>query len=87
MKDLYFEKDSTRGIHKTLLKLVEEVGELAEAVLLEDTDKMTEEVIDVIAWTLSIANLIDINIEKDFFTKYPNFCPQCERNPCNCKSI
>ena len=87
MKDLYFEKDSIRGLDKTLIKLVEEVGELAEAVLLEDSDKITEEIVDIIAWTLSIANLIEIDIVKESFSKYPNICPRCKNNPCTCDSV
>ncbi len=87
MKDLFYDKDKERGKEKTLLKLVEEIGELSEAVLLEDIDKISEEITDVIAWTASIANLLEIDIEKVFFKKYADSCPKCNNNPCSCNLI
>ena len=72
MAKLYLDKDLKRGLEKTVLKLMEEVGELSEAVLLQNREKITEEIVDIIAWTLSIANILDINVEEDFMKKYPN---------------
>ena len=63
------------------------MGELSEAILLEDDDKITEEIIDVIAWIYSIANLADIDIDEAFFEKYNHSCPKCNNNPCSCDSI
>ena len=70
MKTLYYEKDSQRGIYATFAWLVEEVGELAEALLSQNKDAIEEEIADVIAWTLSIANLVGINAERSFCKKY-----------------
>lgn len=64
---MYFEKDSQRGIYATFTWLVEEVGELAEALLSNDSDSIQEELADVIAWTVSIANLKGIDIEEASF--------------------
>ena len=87
MRDLFFNKDKARGVEKTFLKLTEEVGELAEAILLDDELKITEEIIDIIAWTYSIANLAEIDVDKSFFEKYSGICPKCTKNPCTCDSI
>jgi len=87
MKDLFYSKDKARGIEKTFLKLTEEIGELAEAILLKNDLKITEEIIDVIAWTYSIANLAETNVNKAFFEKYSGSCPRCSNNPCTCDSI
>ncbi len=87
MAKLYLDKDLKRGLEKTVLKLVEEVGELSEAVLLQNKNKITEEIVDIIAWTLSIANILEINVEEDFMKKYPNSYPKCKKNPCSCDSI
>ena len=87
MRELYLEKDLKRGKEKTALKLVEEVGELAEAILLEDEDKVSEEMADIIAWVLSIANLFNINLSEAFNAKYNKVCPKCKNNPCICNSI
>ncbi|MCE7749145.1 MAG: nucleotide pyrophosphohydrolase [Candidatus Heimdallarchaeota archaeon] len=87
MKNLYLDKDLKRGLEKTVLKLVEEVGELAEAILLQDKEKITEEIVDIIAWTLSVANIARINVEEGFIHKYSNSCPKCKNNPCSCDSI
>ncbi|NHK33083.1 MAG: nucleotide pyrophosphohydrolase [Asgard group archaeon] len=87
MKKLYFYKDQKRGDERTTLKLVEELGELSEAILLKNHNKISEEIADVIAWTLSIANLYEIDVEEAFNSKYRGVCPECNKCPCDCKSI
>ncbi len=71
MKRLFYERDSARGIYATFTWLVEEVGELGEALLKGDKRMIEEEIADVIAWVLSLANLVDIDVEKAIRRKYP----------------
>jgi len=66
----YFERDSKRGLYATFTWLVEEMGELAEALLNGDKDNIEDEIADVIAWTISIANLLGIDVVKAFEKKY-----------------
>lgn len=66
----YYEKDSARGLYPTFAWLVEEVGELAEALLSGDKNKIEEEVADVIAWTFSLANLTGIDVWEALRKKY-----------------
>ena len=70
MKLEFYERDRQRGLYATFTWLVEEVGELAEAILSGDRDRIEEEIADVVAWTLSIANLLDIDVEKALEKKY-----------------
>lgn len=70
MKELYYENDSKRGLFPTFTWLVEEVGELAEALLSNDLKACEEEIADVIAWTLSVANLLGIDVEEALRKKY-----------------
>ncbi|MCE4624822.1 MAG: nucleotide pyrophosphohydrolase [Desulfurococcales archaeon] len=70
MRKAYYERDKSRGLHATFTWLVEELGELAEAILKGDRRLQEEEIADVIAWTLSIANLLDIDVAKAFRDKY-----------------
>lgn len=67
---MYFKKDSERGLYATFTWLVEEVGELAEALLSNNKDSIEEELADVIAWTFSIANLTNIDVEEALRKKY-----------------
>jgi len=67
---LYLQRDRGRGVFATFTWFVEEVGELAEAILGGDKDSMEEEIADVLAWLLSIANLVDVDVEKAFKKKY-----------------
>jgi len=87
MEKLYIEKDQERGKSKTMLKLVEEVGELSEAILVDKKEKIEEELADILAWTLSLANLFDINLDYAFQNKYKDVCPDCKNCPCSCDSI
>ncbi|MFP3065230.1 MAG: MazG nucleotide pyrophosphohydrolase domain-containing protein [Sulfolobus sp.] len=70
IKKMYFEKDSQRGLYGTFTWLVEEVGELAEALLSGNKDSIEEEIADVLAWTISIANLTNIDVEEALRKKY-----------------
>ncbi|ABW02175.1 MazG nucleotide pyrophosphohydrolase domain-containing protein [Caldivirga maquilingensis] len=66
----YFEKDSRRGLYQTFTWLVEEVGELADSLLKGDEEAKMEEIADVFAWLLSVANLLNIDVEEAFKRKY-----------------
>lgn len=80
--DIYYTRDKDRGADKTMLWLIEEVGELAEA--LRKGEEVGEEIADVLAWTVSIANLYNVDIEKEVNKKYPDYCIKCGSKPCRC---
>jgi NTP pyrophosphatase (non-canonical NTP hydrolase) len=84
MYDLYAHNDKRRGGLATTLWLVEEVGELAEAIRRNDMENLREELADCFAWIGALANLYDIDLEKAFLEKYPLVCPTCRKNPCIC---
>lgn len=70
MRKYYFERDSKRGLYATFTWLVEEIGELAEAILSGKKENIMEEVADVLAWLLSLANILGIDVEEAFKKKY-----------------
>jgi NTP pyrophosphatase (non-canonical NTP hydrolase) len=86
IRDLYFERDQNRGINSTFIWLIEEIGELARVLRGKELDleSAAEELADIIAWTTSVANLLDIDLEHALFKKYPNTCPKCKQIPCSC---
>jgi len=83
MRELYLKKDAQRGAEKTLLWLMEEVGELSEA--LRKKGKVKEELADIIAWTMSLANILDVDMEEALEEKYPGYCRYCGSKPCRCE--
>ncbi|NJE61219.1 MazG nucleotide pyrophosphohydrolase domain-containing protein [Thermococcus sp. 21S7] len=85
IREIYFHKDSKRGVERTFLWFVEEVGELSEAIRKKDREAMEEEFADVLAWLASLANLLDIDIEEAARKKYPGACPYCGKKPCECE--
>lgn len=66
----YFERDQRRGLFGTWLWLQEEIGELAKAIRKNNRKNIEEEIADVIAWTISIANLLEIDVESALIKKY-----------------
>ncbi len=70
IRDKYYERDSTRGLYATFTWFIEEVGELADAVIKMNREALEEELADVFAWLLSIANLLNIDLEDAFKKKY-----------------
>jgi len=70
IKEKFFKTDQERGIHLTFIWLVEEIGELAEAIKEMNRNMLEEELADVLAWLMSLANLLGINLENAFIKKY-----------------
>ncbi|NVM27666.1 MAG: nucleotide pyrophosphohydrolase [Candidatus Helarchaeota archaeon] len=93
MKTLYFKRDEGRGFSKIFMWIVEEIGELAEALrkYQEHNEKNEQalknvemEMADIIAWVASLANVLGIDLETAMYEKYPDVCPKCRKNPCCC---
>ncbi len=84
MKTIYFQRDSERGLKETFEWLKDEVEELSEALQGGDKETISKELGDVMAWLSSVANLVDIDLERATLNKYPNKCPKCKQSPCQC---
>ncbi len=84
IKEIYIHHDSRRGVYNTLKWLISEVEELDEAINNNDMQSIKEEASDVLAWLLSLMNLLSIDLEGAFLEKYNNKCPRCGAKPCTC---
>ncbi len=84
MRDLYAHRDNERGAKDTYEWLTDEVKELGDALKTNDRSGMEEEFADVLAWLASLANVLDINLEKAAREKYNMKCPKCGGAPCRC---
>lgn len=84
IRDLYFQRDSRRGLDKTFLWFLEEVGELTRSYRRGEHEKIDSEMADVIAWLASVANLLGVDLESALLKKYPKVCPLCSSAPCAC---
>ena len=60
----YKARDQERGVPRTFMWFVEEVGELATALASEDQANAEEEFADVLAWLCTLANITDVDLEK-----------------------
>lgn len=79
----YGARDRARGLDSTFRWLIEEVGELARAIRGWDRRRMEEEVGDVLAWTVTIASLLGIDVA-EAAARYAGGCPKCGASPCAC---
>ena len=64
VRDRYFKTDNERGIYHTALWFHEEVGELSSAIASGDKQNAKEEFADVLMWLLTLANLMEVNMEE-----------------------
>ena len=64
VKDRYFATDNARGIYHTALWFHEEVGELSSAIANGDIENAKEEFADVLMWLLTLANILNIDMEE-----------------------
>jgi len=83
IEDIYFERDSSRGLEGSFLWFVEEVGELATALREGDKAARQEEFADCLAWLTTLASLAGIEMEAAA-GKYADGCPRCKATPCDC---
>jgi NTP pyrophosphatase (non-canonical NTP hydrolase) len=84
MKQLYFTRDSQRGVKGTFEWLADELKELWETLQKDDKKAAEEEFADVLAWLSSLANITGIDLEDAAKKKYPGKCPKCRESPCQC---
>jgi NTP pyrophosphatase (non-canonical NTP hydrolase) len=64
ISERYEKRDRERGVPRTFMWFVEEVGELATALAGDDRDNKVEEFADVLAWLCTLANISDVDLEK-----------------------
>ena len=68
MRQLYFKNDYERGVLKTALWLIEEIGELARAIVKDGShEELEEELADIFAWTASLANILNIDLVTEYY--------------------
>jgi NTP pyrophosphatase (non-canonical NTP hydrolase) len=67
---------------------VEELGELMHQLKKPENEinreSVEEEMADILAWTASLANLLEIDLNQAVEKKYPGYCIKCGENPCQC---
>jgi NTP pyrophosphatase (non-canonical NTP hydrolase) len=63
MEETYGEQDRERGIAASVAWLAEEIGELAQAIRKGSHEQRIHEFGDVLAWTASLANQVEVNLE------------------------
>jgi NTP pyrophosphatase (non-canonical NTP hydrolase) len=83
IRTTYLERDERRGVDATFRWLTEEVGELARAIRKDDRANLELEFSDVLAWTVSLANLLDVDLTQAI-DRYARGCPKCGASPCVC---
>jgi NTP pyrophosphatase (non-canonical NTP hydrolase) len=84
IRDIYFQRDARRGLDKTFLWFLEEVGELTRSYRRGERAEIGSEMADVLAWLASMANLLEVDLESELSKKYPRACPLCLSVPCTC---
>jgi len=84
MRRIYFHRDSERGKDATYNWLLDEAEELREALKEQNVRGLEDEFADVLAWLASLANVVNVDLEKAALTKYNNICPKCQKVRCEC---
>jgi|TARA_B100000959_G_C14419567_1_gene393905 NTP pyrophosphatase (non-canonical NTP hydrolase) len=77
---VYGEKDRARGLEGTFLWFHEEVGELTRAVRRgHDKENLEEEFADVLAWLVSTASIVGVDMEVAIERKYGHKWPKAKK--------
>ncbi len=95
LKTVYGEKNEERGIEYVLNRLFKEISELLllsfshgrRSVDLSAEDVVREfalEIVDALAWTIAVANLLDVDLQTVVLDRYEDGCWKCKNVPCKC---
>jgi len=84
IEDIYFQRDSKRGLAGTHMWFCEEVGELTRALRRGQRAELEGEFADVLAWLVSLASIAGVDVEAAAHKKYEQGCPRCHGSPCRC---
>ena len=84
IEDIYFQRDSRRGLAGTHMWFCEEVGELTRALRRDRREELAGEFADVLAWLVSLATIAGVDVEAAARAKYAEGCPRCHGAPCHC---
>lgn len=83
MERTYGERDRGRGVPASVAWLVEEVGELAQAIRKGGDTERLHELGDVLAWLASLAGQLGLSLD-EAAARYADGCPRCGMVPCGC---
>ena len=84
-EEIYFARDSARGLAGTHMWFCEEVGELTRALRRGERRELECEFAVVLAWLATLASIAGVDLEAAACKKYEAGCPRCARTPCACK--
>ena len=85
IEDIYYRRDSERGLEGTHMWFCEEVGELTRALRRDSRAELEGEFADVLAWLATLASLSGVDLEAAARAKYALGCPRCKAAPCACR--
>jgi NTP pyrophosphatase (non-canonical NTP hydrolase) len=77
-------RDRARGVATSVAWLCEEVGELAQAIRKGTPAQQRHEFADVVAWVVSLANQMDVDLAAAVGERYADGCARCRSMPCTC---
>ena len=84
IEEIYFARDSARGLAGTHMWFCEEVGELTRALRRGEKHELEGEFADVLAWLSTLASIAGIDLAQAAARKYAGGCPRCAGTPCAC---
>jgi len=64
ISEKYEKRDRQRGVPATFMWFIEEVGELATALVSNEQANKEEEFADCLAWLCTLANISDVDLEQ-----------------------
>lgn len=84
----------TRTLDHAGVHLVEEMGEVAEAILTyrgnhndEDFKKVILECADLVSCIMGVFNSLDVNLAKELSVVFNENCHACKKSPCVCNFV
>lgn len=84
LKRIYGRVNRIQMLIQVWLHVSEEIGEISGAFRKRKEDNLREETADAIAWILSTATKLNVNLQDLVLSQYPGRCFICGKEKCEC---
>lgn len=72
------------GLYRVMLHVMEEIAEVSDALYRQQIDNLAVELADVLAHTMSLASMLDLDLDHLLTQRYGDGCPKCRQSRCVC---
>lgn len=85
LKRIYGDANRPESSNCLWLHIMEEIGEISEALGRNERKNLEEECADALAWLLPFCTKLEVDLDELAWNRYPRECDVCHKQKCECE--